>query len=418
MKAIFFHQQGYRDLPDDFRTRYPSIWTTVPNRELCDPHKVGQYLNWNLDELEYAMDLGFHGVATNEHHQNAFGFPVTPNLTAAVLARKDSDAAIINMGNVAVMYNPPLRVAEEIAMLDCLSGGRMVAGLPVGLPADTILNYGIAPTEVRPRFYEAHDLITQAWTRPGPFPFNGKYTKLRYVNPWPIPVQRPHPPIWLAGGGSIETWEMAAKYDYPYSYVSLAGFKSAKTNVDLFWNVQEKAGRDDNPYRVSFAQIVMVGETDADAEASYAKHCQNFFAKALHTPPQYMTIPGYMTTQSLRAQIQRTGTTSPWTSASRGTTPTWSTMLESGTVIGGGPDTVAQQLKHLMTSMRAGRLIILMQLQSMPTEVAKKNLKLFAEKVLPQIENLWDDKYEDRWWPANARRGANAKTKTAVGSAA
>jgi alkanesulfonate monooxygenase SsuD/methylene tetrahydromethanopterin reductase-like flavin-dependent oxidoreductase (luciferase family) len=403
VKAIFFHQQGYRDLPSDFTERYRSVWVTPPNDELCDPVMAGKYFNWNLDELELAIDLGYHGVGTNEHHQNGFGFPVTPNFTAAVLARKSSDAALVNMGNVVVMTQPPLRVAEEIGVLDCMSGRRMVVGLPVGLPMDTTLNYGIPPTEVRPRFAEAHDLMIQAWTRPGPFAFNGKFTKLRYVNPWPKPIQKPHPPIWLAGGGSIETWEMAAKYDYPYSYVSLAGYDAAKAQLDRFWDVQSKAGRDDNPYRLSFAQVVMVGETDADAQDSYAEHCQNLFRKALHTPPYYLTIPGYMTKQSLTAQLERTGSTTPWSSKDRGAVLTWSQMIERGTVVGGGPATVVDRLKHIMTEVRAGRLILLMQVQSMPTELAKRNLRLFAERVLPEIEGFWDDQYEDRWWPANAR---------------
>jgi alkanesulfonate monooxygenase SsuD/methylene tetrahydromethanopterin reductase-like flavin-dependent oxidoreductase (luciferase family) len=408
VKAIFFHQQGYRDLPRDLSTRHRSVWTTLPSDEYCDPVTAGRYLNWNLDELEYAIDLGFHGVGTNEHHQTGFGFPVTPNFTAAILARKDSDVALVNLGNVAVMSQPPVRVAEEIAILDCLSGGRMVAGLPVGLPMDTTLNYGITPTEVRPRFLEAHDLIRQAWTRPGPFPFNGRYTKLRYVNPWPKPIQKPHPPIWLAGGGSIETWEMAAEYDYPYSYVSLAGYQSARAQIERFWDVQAKAGRDDNPYRLSFAQVVMVGESDEDARALYEEHCQNLFLKALHTPPYYLSVPGYMTRQSIVAQMQRTGSTSPWTSKDRGVAPTWDEMLERGTVIGGGPATVAQRLRELMLEVRAGRLVCLMQVQSMPTELAKHNLRLFAQEVLPLIEGLWDDRYVDRWWPAAARGGAQA----------
>jgi alkanesulfonate monooxygenase SsuD/methylene tetrahydromethanopterin reductase-like flavin-dependent oxidoreductase (luciferase family) len=255
---------------------------------------------------------------------------------------------------------------------------------------------------------EAHDLITQAWTRPGPFAFNGKYTKLRYVNPWPRPIQQPHPPIWLAGGGSIETWEMAAKYDYPYSYVSLAGYQSSKAQIERFWDVQLKAGRDDNPYLLSFAQVVMVGETDADAQASYETHCQNLFLKALHTPPYYLSVPGYMTKQSVVAQMQRTGSTTPWSSKDRGAAPSWGEMLERGTVIGGSPTTVAERLRELMTEVRAGRLICLMQVQSMPTELAKRNLRLFAQEVLPRIEGLWDDRYEDHWWPANARGGSRA----------
>ncbi|MGH7802919.1 MAG: LLM class flavin-dependent oxidoreductase, partial [Candidatus Binatia bacterium] len=67
MKTIWFHMQGYRDLPDDFRKRYESIWITPPNDELCDPETTGKYLHWNLDELELADDLGFDGIWGFDH---------------------------------------------------------------------------------------------------------------------------------------------------------------------------------------------------------------------------------------------------------------------------------------------------------------------------------------------------------------
>ncbi len=269
MKTIWFHMQGYRDLPDDFRDRYESIWVTPPNDELCHSPEVAKYLHWNLDELEMADDLGFDGLGLNEHHQNGYGFPISPNMIATVLARRKSNAALVILGNTLPLYNPPIRVAEEFALLDCLSGGRLVAGFPVGSPMDTTGCYGIPPTQVRPRYYEAHDLIKQAWTRPGPFAFNGRFNKLRYVNPWPKPLQKPHPPIWLAGGGSVETWKFATDHDYTYSYLSFMGHKYAKVLMDGYWNSVEKAGMDDNPYRAGFAQLVVVADTDAQAEQIY-----------------------------------------------------------------------------------------------------------------------------------------------------
>ena len=198
MKTIWFHMQGYRDLPDDFRDRYESIWVTPPNDELCDPPEVAKYLHWNLDELEMADDLGFDGLGLNEHHQNGYGFPISPNMIATVLARRKSDAALVVLGNTLPLYNPPIRVAEEFALLDCLSGGRLgrraFRSARRWTPSAATASHR---PQVRPRYYEAHDLIKQAWTRPGPFAFNGRFTKLRYVNPWPKPLQKPHPPIWL-----------------------------------------------------------------------------------------------------------------------------------------------------------------------------------------------------------------------------
>ena len=419
MKTIWFHMQGYRDLPDDFRDRYESIWVTPPTDELCDPETVGKYLNWNLDELELADDLGFDGLGLNEHHQNAYGFPVSPNLIAANLARRKSDAAIVMLGNTLPLYNPPLRVAEEMALLDCLSGGRLVAGWPVGSAMDTAGCYGITPTEVRPRYYEAHDLIKQAWTKPGPFPFNGKFTKLRYVNLWPKPIQKPHPPIWCAGGGSVETWKFAAENDYTYSYLSFLGHKAAQNMMNRYWDTVAASGRDDNPYRAGFAQLVVVSETDAQAEKEYLPHIRNFFDKSLYIAGHHAAVPGYMTKHSLEFNLRRSGGATPFGAVS-GKDMTWREQVEEqGIVIGGSPKTVADRLTEAVKNLRVGHLMVILQIQSMEPELTAKNTRLFAEEVLPRIRGIWDDQgYEDHWWPQGATRNAQARSPQVNGNAA
>jgi alkanesulfonate monooxygenase SsuD/methylene tetrahydromethanopterin reductase-like flavin-dependent oxidoreductase (luciferase family) len=151
---------------------------------------------------------------------------------AATLTRRTSQAAIIVLGNSLAAYNPPLRVAEEFAMLDLLSGGRFVAGFPVGTSMDTNFAYGIDPSTLRDRYYEAHDLVMQAWTRPEVFAFNGKYTKVRYVNIWPQPLQKPHPPVWIPGGGSVETW---ADGEARLRYCYLSYFDFGRGTGGGFW---------------------------------------------------------------------------------------------------------------------------------------------------------------------------------------
>ncbi len=415
MKTIWFHMQGYRDLPDDFRKRYESIWVTPPNDELCDSSTVGKYLHWNLDELELADDLGFDGLGLNEHHQNGYGFPVSPNLIAANLARRKSDAAIVMLGNTLPLYNPPIRVAEEMALLDCLSGGRLVAGWPIGSAMDTVGCYGITPTEVRPRYYEAHDLIKAAWTRPGPFPFNGKFTKLRYVNPWPKPLQKPHPPIWCAGGGSVETWKFAAENDYTYSYLSFFGHKAAKKLLDGYWREVAKAGRDENPYRAGFAQLVVVADTDAEAEREYVPHIKNFFDKSLYIAGHHAMVPGYMTKQSMEFLLKQSGSATPF--AGLGDNFSWKEHVENqGVVIGGSPATVADRLREAVKTLRVGHLMVILQIQSMTPEQTARSTRLFAEKVLPKIRDIWDDEgWVDHWWPSGATRYA-AKQPAANGN--
>lgn len=406
MKNILFHLQGYRDLPDDFRDRYESVWVTPPSDELCDPETVGKYFQWNIDELEYGDELGFDGIGINEHHQNAYGFCPSPNMIAALLARRKSDAAVVVLGATMPLYNPAIRVAEELALVDCISGGRLVVGLPIGTPQDVSGCYGMVPTMVRPRYYEAHKLLLEAWTRPGPFAFNGRFNKLRYVNPWPKPIQKPLPPIWLAGGGSVETWKFAVDNNYTYNYLSTFGYLRSKVFMDGYWDMVEKAGLDDNPYRAGFAQMVVVADTDAEAEKLYLEHIRNFYLKNRHMPNSFANIPGSQTQQSVEFAVRKNMAANY--NIGDPLTDTWADFTEkSKRVIGGSPDTVVAELETLCRQLRVGHLIVLLQIQSMDTELTKYNMKMFAEKVMPRIAHLWDDEgYVDHWWPQNAAKGS------------
>src|SRR5487761_10596 len=209
MKFHFFHLMPYPTLPPDFRDKYPSVWVDVPSA-LFDAETGHRSYNEYLDELEYADQVGFDGICVNEHHQNAYGLMPSPNLMAAALTQRTRRCQIAVIGNALPMYNPPLRVAEEFAMLDVLSGGRLVAGMVIG-GGPEYFSYQINPTHARERFREALDLIVKAWTTPGPFLWNSKHYFFRYVNPWPRPLQQPHPPIWIPGAGSLETIDFVAQ---------------------------------------------------------------------------------------------------------------------------------------------------------------------------------------------------------------
>jgi alkanesulfonate monooxygenase SsuD/methylene tetrahydromethanopterin reductase-like flavin-dependent oxidoreductase (luciferase family) len=219
MRFTWFNLMPWPYLPEDFREQNRSVWVDI-NGNLFDPVKGHTLYNDYMDLLEYAGALGFDGIGVNEHHQNGYGLMPSPNLIAAGLARRTDQCAIVVLGASIALYNPPLRVAEEFSMLDCLSGGRLVAGFPVGTSMDTNYCYGTIPGLTREKYAEAHELIRRAWAEREPFAFNGRYTKLRYVNLWPRPVQQPHPPIHIPGGGSVETFDFCIDHTYSYSYLS------------------------------------------------------------------------------------------------------------------------------------------------------------------------------------------------------
>jgi alkanesulfonate monooxygenase SsuD/methylene tetrahydromethanopterin reductase-like flavin-dependent oxidoreductase (luciferase family) len=161
MRLMWFHLMPYTELPAGFRDKHPSVWVDI-HSSLFDPRRAHHMYNDFMDELEYAADCGFDAVCVNEHHSNGYGLMPSPNLIASSLARRTTDTAICVMGNSLALYNPPTRVAEEFAMIDCISGGRLIAGFPVGSPMDTCYAYGQNPSLLRDRYHEAHDLILRA----------------------------------------------------------------------------------------------------------------------------------------------------------------------------------------------------------------------------------------------------------------
>jgi alkanesulfonate monooxygenase SsuD/methylene tetrahydromethanopterin reductase-like flavin-dependent oxidoreductase (luciferase family) len=165
MRFTWFNLMPWPDLPEDFREKNRSVWVDIDSR-LFDPPKGHTVYNRYMDLLEYAGTLGFDGIGINEHDQNGYGIMPSPNIIAAGLARRTKDTAIVVLGNSIALYNPPVRVAEEFAMLDCISGGRLVAGFPVGTSMDTNYFYGQIPALTREKYNEAHDLILRACLPP------------------------------------------------------------------------------------------------------------------------------------------------------------------------------------------------------------------------------------------------------------
>ena len=304
------------------------------------------------------------------------------------------------MGNSLALYNPPTRVAEEFAMIDCISGGRLIAGFPVGTPMDTCYCYGQNPSLLRERYLEAHDLVMRAWQEPDTFAFNGRFNQQRYVNIWPRPVQQPHPPVWVPGGGSIETWQWCAKMDYVYAYLSYFGYKDGKATMDGFWAEMSRLGKDRNPYRAGFLQFVGVAESREQAMELYRDAGEYFYGRCLHTDPRWATPPGYVTEGTMRAgltsQVGRAASVGAREQARDATR--MEDIVERGYVIIGSPDEVVEQLSEVATSLNVGHLMLLLQFGNMSKDLTKYNTRLFAKKVMPRLHPLFAE-WEDRWWP-------------------
>ena len=265
MQVFMFHLMPYAYLDMGYTDKHRAAWVVLPNTYF-DPKKGHELYNRYLDELELAAELGFDGISVNEHHQNAYGLMPSPVVMAAALARRTKHAKIAILGNAFCLREHPLTLAEEHAMLDCITGGRLITGMVRGIGAE-YYSMGANPAFSHARFQEAHDLVVQSWTRPGPFAFEGKFYHFEYVNVWPRPYQQPHPPIWAPSTGSTETIEWAAHPSRKYVYLQTY---SPVESVARFLNYYREASQRVHGYtassdRIGWAAPVYVSDTDANA---------------------------------------------------------------------------------------------------------------------------------------------------------
>lgn len=399
MKMLWFHLMPYPDLPEDFNKKHKSVWVDI-DPSLFNRDIMAETYDTYIDQLVYAEECGFDAICVNEHHSNGYGLMPSPNLIASILANRTKTAAITVLGNSVALYNPPLRIAEEMAMIDLMSRGRLIAGFPVGTTMDTCYAYGVNPSQLRPKYYEGIDLIKQAWDSTEPFAFNGRFNQHRYVNPVPRPYQKPRPPIWIPGGGSVETWDFCAENDYVYGALTYYGYKMVAETVANYWRRVEAHGKETNPNRLAVTQFIGVADTDAEARKLYREPAEYFFNRSLHVYPGFTDPPGYVTETSVRARYS-----SQVRQVARNKQAnhdlTWDEMLEKGYVVVGGPDTVREQLEEATRELRIGNLCAMLQFGNMNDELTRYNTQMFADKVAPALRPMFSEHSHD-WWPTGA----------------
>jgi alkanesulfonate monooxygenase SsuD/methylene tetrahydromethanopterin reductase-like flavin-dependent oxidoreductase (luciferase family) len=374
MKCNFFHLMPYPYLPDDFDERYASPSLNFPNKHF-DRETGHRLYHRYLDELEYADRLGFDGIVVNEHHQSAYGLMPAPNLMAAALARRTSRARIMILGNAIGIRDHPLRVAEEIAMLDHLSDGRIVSGFVRGIGWEYFA-HGISPARSRARFDEAHDLIIKAWTSDEVFQWISPNYEFRYVNVWPRPLQEPHPPVYIPGAGSTETMRFVAEHGYTYMSV-FAPTRVVKHWFDGYRTAAHEAGLEPDPEKIVLTIPIYVAEDDETAHREARPAVEWLFHKGLKQSAQMVVPPGYMSPGSLRGVLEAGMKAFPETS--------YEELLEGGFVVVGSADSVGEQLEALRDELGFGGLNAQLTFGSMTHYQAIKSMELFATEIMPAL---------------------------------
>jgi alkanesulfonate monooxygenase SsuD/methylene tetrahydromethanopterin reductase-like flavin-dependent oxidoreductase (luciferase family) len=400
LKLTYMQQFTYRDLPADFSQRYSESVVTNPYYDVVDPARVPAAFRNGLDELMHAARAGFDAVAVTEHGSANYDMSPNPDLTAAAVAYateiEQLDTAIAVIGRTLGKSREPRRIAEEYAVIDNISAGRLIAGFPVGLPYDANYNNGVPPVETRARYDENMRLILRAWTDPNIFPWNGKFSQYPGVNIWPRPLQSPHPPICVLTTGSPGTTQLALRRDFGMNLVAFFGdaFKIAKPVYDYFWEQAAELGVDDNPYRAGYSQFVVVADTDAEAERLYGKHVEYCFANGIgNIPVNRLAMPGNVPPAALKAMI---AAGPPPGAGAR----SYRDLVASGAVVAGSPATVAERLEFLAKAFRTGNIALFLQLGSTPHELTKQSASLFMEKVAPRLKPIWSEyDHDNQWWP-------------------
>jgi alkanesulfonate monooxygenase SsuD/methylene tetrahydromethanopterin reductase-like flavin-dependent oxidoreductase (luciferase family) len=325
----------------------------------------------NLELFTIADELGFDFVTVAEHH---YGTAMTPNplVAAAAVAQVVKNAKIAVLGPILPILNP-VRVAEEFAMVDNLSGGRVIAGFLRGTPHE-FMTYGGNPEDSRGQFNEAVELILKCWTEPEPFGWEGVYYRYRTIAVSPRMVQQPYPRV-MVSGNSIESLDFAARhrFDIGFSYGNL---ETCAAHVAMYREKSRAAGWTPAADNVLYRHHCYVAETDARAAEDVARY--GFWGAHGGHENQKAALGGPIVIRSSRDLVGAL-------SAEMGHYGKNSAIDMSVSAIVGSPETVTRRIAELARAADIGRVDLIFFHGNLPPERATNSLRLFGREVMPAL---------------------------------
>ena len=401
MQLGYFTERPYRWVPEDEVLRNQAYFA-VSNR-FFDRQKGADDYNYYLDENCYAEELGFDAVALNEHHGTPFCMGSVMNVEAAILARITSKVKIVLVGNPLPVIKHPLRMAEELAEIDLISRGRLVAGWVRGAGSEQFFN-NANPAYNREMFNEAHDFIIQAWTRPGPWRYEGKHFSYRHVNPWALPYQKPYPPMWIPGVLSLETVQWCAEHRYPY--VGLGTAIGPTCDLwDFYADQAQQLGYQAGPENFGYLVPTFLAETEERAQElgkgfAYGGG-QSAFSRPEHTlPPGYNSkeairrlakAPGGswlgVSADKLRQGAQGRGETENYDEVRKKLIAAYQRAQEGYQILVGTPKSVLPKIKTLMQVLRPGIFVAFNVQGQVSNQDRMTSMRLFAQEVMPALRD-------------------------------
>jgi alkanesulfonate monooxygenase SsuD/methylene tetrahydromethanopterin reductase-like flavin-dependent oxidoreductase (luciferase family) len=328
-----------------------------------------------LESFEVADQLGFDWVSVAEHHYAPGSLTPNPMVMAAAAIQRVKRARIALLGSNIPIQNP-VRVAEEFAMLDTLSGGRVIAGMLRGT-SNEYVTYGVNPAESRERFIEALQLIVAAWTEPQPFGWMGRYYEYRTISIWPRPVQVPHPEIFM----SISSPEMAefAAANRISAGLAVTTVPRARESVRVYREAAHAHGWEPAPDQVLYRAAVHVARSDEEAWidcAPFATPDRPVGALSMANPAidEAAAGAGYYgrDTTRQRERIMAAGDLRE--------------RIETGQILAGSPETVLAQAAAVGRELGAG--ILELAFIGPTPDKRRRSLDLFGTEVLPRMREL------------------------------
>ncbi|GLZ11987.1 monooxygenase [Actinomadura sp. NBRC 104425] len=343
-----------------FAPEMPTGWPQAP--KLFDPEHGLSSVRHNMDIIDAADDGGFDYISVAEHHYAARQLCPSPTLAAALISQRLKNAKIAILGVDLPLHNP-VRIAEELAMLDTFCGGNLLVGLFRGTPNEYV-TYGHNPGESKASFEEGVELILSAWTEPEPFAWEGIHYRHRLVSIWPQPVQRPRPPV-LVSGNSTASAEFAAKHRLKIG-ISFAPVEAVPRMVAAYREAAERHGWEPGPEDVLWRGFAHVAETDDKARANCEKYGFGAPNGILAPPPRQQPTYGTIMAEVIDAGFGA--------APLPGTGPTLPAIL-------GAPDTVIEQLNALREA-GVGIADLVFSCDHLPVELGLHTVRLFGEEVI------------------------------------
>ena len=329
-----------------------------------------------LEQMEWTEELGFDQIWLTEHHFIDYGLAVDPGTLAGVAAARTRRVRI-GLAAAILPFHNPLRLAEQTALVDVVSRGRLDVGVGRGNRPAEFRGYNVPQQENRERFEEAVEVLKRAWTEER-FSHAGRFFTVNEARVMPRPVQKPHPPLYQVCG-SKESIEATAARGWPMLNSVLRGNAEQQlaTNRDLYVGALRKLGRADNEIGARLqdwgvSRQIYVAATDAQAQAE-AKDAELWYQESFRR----FVLPDRIEDAhpSLQPHFRQL--------AERLAKVSWDDLVRE-TVAFGSPDTVARKLEA-MRAAGVGHVLCWMNFGGLPQDKIRRSMELFAREVMPSF---------------------------------